>query len=84
VMSVYPGFSGQKFIPDALPKLAKLRSIVDGRGGGITLYIDGGVSPATARQCVDAGADVLISASAIFGADDPPSVAEELARVGKT
>ncbi len=78
VMSVYPGFSGQTFIPEAVPKLAALRKLIDERNLGIDLYIDGGVSTSTAQQCVDAGADVLISASAIFGAADPAAVAREL------
>lgn len=78
VMSVYPGFSGQAFIPEALPKLADLRSLIDDRNLGVELYIDGGVSPKTAQGCVEAGADVLISASAIFGASDPAAVAAEL------
>ena len=78
VMSVYPGFSGQEFIPDAAAKLARLRKLIDERGGGVDLYIDGGVSPATAPGCVAAGADFLISASAIFGAPDPAAVAREL------
>ena len=81
VMSVFPGFSGQKFIPEALPKLERLRTLVDGRGGGIDLYIDGGVNQDNAASCVEAGADVLISASAIFSAGDPPAVAERLHRI---
>jgi ribulose-phosphate 3-epimerase len=83
VMSVYPGFSGQKFIPEAVPKLAALRKLVDARNLGIEIYIDGGVSPATAQRCVDAGADVLISASAVFGAADPAAVARELRDIGR-
>lgn len=82
VMSVFPGFSGQKFIPEVLPKLERLRTLVDGRGGGIELYIDGGVNPENARGCVEAGADVLISASAIFGAGAPADVARRLAEIG--
>lgn len=78
IMSVYPGFSGQKFIPEVLPKMADLRRIVDSKGLDLEIYIDGGVSPATAASCVAAGADVLISASAIFGSDDPAGVAAEL------
>jgi ribulose-phosphate 3-epimerase len=78
VMSVFPGFSGQAFIPEALPKLADLRRRIDDDNLGIELYIDGGVSPKTAPDCVDAGADFLISASAIFGAEDPAGVAAEL------
>lgn len=82
VMSVYPGFSGQKFIPDALGKLAELRRMSDD-GAGFELYIDGGVGPKTARDCVDAGAHYLISASAIFGAADPAAVAKQLQEIGR-
>ena len=75
VMSVYPGFSGQQFIPDAIPKLRALREMV---GPGFDLVIDGGVNDTTARPCVDAGANVLVSASAIFGSDDPAATARRL------
>jgi len=78
VMSVYPGFSGQKFIPDALPKLRELRSLRP----ELDLVIDGGVKPDNAAACVEAGASVLVSASAVFGADDPAAVAKELADIG--
>lgn len=83
VMSVYPGFSGQSFIPESLPKLAELRKRIAARGLSVELYIDGGVSPKTAPQCVEAGADFLISASAVFGAADPAAVAAELQRIGR-
>jgi ribulose-phosphate 3-epimerase len=72
MMSVFPGFSGQRFIPDVLPKLERLRE------RGIDLIVDGGVNPKNAPDCVAAGATVLVSASAIFGADDPAGVAAEL------
>jgi ribulose-phosphate 3-epimerase len=80
-MSVYPGFSGQRFIPDVLPKLARLRRMVNETRPGIDLVIDGGVGPSTAPSCVEAGANVLVAASAIFGAADPAVVAEELMRI---
>lgn len=78
VMSVYPGFSGQAFIPDVLPKLAQLREHTK---AGVDLIVDGGVKPSNAQGCMDAGADILVSASAVFGAPDPAAVAEELARI---
>jgi ribulose-phosphate 3-epimerase len=78
VMSVHPGFSGQAFIPTALPKLEQLRELVD---AGVDLIIDGGVKPDNAAACIEAGADILVSASAVFGAPDPAAVAEELARM---
>jgi ribulose-phosphate 3-epimerase len=74
-MSVHPGFSGQQFIPDAIPKLRRLREMA---GDGLDLVIDGGVNERTAPACVEAGANVLVSASAIFGADDPAAVAQRL------
>lgn len=73
VMSVYPGFSGQRFIPEAVPKLKRLREMTD-----VDLIIDGGVNEQTAPSCVEAGANVLVSASAIFGAEDPAGVARRL------
>lgn len=79
VMSVFPGFSGQSFIPSALDTLRRLRSWVGEAGSSIDLIVDGGVNLETAPRCLEAGADVLVSASAIFGADDPPGVAEQLA-----
>ena len=81
VMSVYPGFSGQAFLPEAVPKLAQLRAWADARGADVELVIDGGVSLTTAPACVEAGADLLVSASAVFGADDPAGVAEALSRL---
>jgi ribulose-phosphate 3-epimerase len=83
VMSVFPGFSGQKFIPEALPRLEQLRALADKAGRAIELVIDGGVSPATAPACVESGADLLVSASAVFGAPDPGAVAQELARIAE-
>ena len=78
VMSVHPGFSGQAFIPNVVPKIGDLKR----RAPHVAVYIDGGVSPKTAPECVEAGVDVLISASAIFGAEDPAAVAEQLRKVG--
>ena len=70
VMSVNPGFGGQSFIPSALPKLARLRAMIDERGLDIDLEVDGGVKVGTARQVVEAGADVLVAGSAVFSQAD--------------
>ena len=70
VMSVNPGFGGQAFIPAVLPKLEALRRMIDASGCEIDLEVDGGVKPGTARYVVDAGADVLVAGSAVFGAKD--------------
>ncbi|MEE4337927.1 ribulose-phosphate 3-epimerase [Erythrobacter sp.] len=66
VMSVNPGFGGQSFISSQLAKIEKVRAMIDATGRDIHLEVDGGVNPETARQCVDAGADVLVAGSATF------------------
>jgi len=66
VMSVHPGFYGQKFIPDVLPKVQAVRRIIDDGGYATLLQIDGGIDPLTAPRAIAAGADVLVAGSAIF------------------
>jgi len=73
VMSVFPGFSGQKFIPSVLPKIKKLRSIF---GGDIS--VDGGVSDKIAGALIKAGANILAAGSYIFGAKDAKSAIERI------
>jgi len=68
VMSVNPGYAGQAFIPDVLPKIGRLRALLGERPAWIG--IDGGISPATAPQAASAGADVLMAGSAIFAASE--------------
>jgi ribulose-phosphate 3-epimerase len=70
VMSVNPGFGGQDFIPQVLPKLERLRAMIDGSGRAISLEVDGGVKVGTARQVAAAGADVLVAGNAVFRAPD--------------
>ncbi|MFU8831215.1 MAG: ribulose-phosphate 3-epimerase [Wenzhouxiangella sp.] len=70
IMSVNPGFGGQKFIPAALDKLRMARQIIDDSGYDIRLEIDGGVKPDNAADIIAAGADTLVAGSAIFGADN--------------
>jgi ribulose-phosphate 3-epimerase len=70
VMSVNPGFGGQAFIPEVLPKLQRLRSMIDQSGCAIDLEVDGGIKPGIARQVIAAGADVLVAGSAVFGQPD--------------
>ena len=65
VMTVNPGFGGQAFIP-LLDKIKKVRAMIDATGRAIDLEVDGGINPLTARQCVDAGADVLVAGTAVF------------------
>lgn len=72
VMSVNPGFGGQDFIPTVLPKLRALRAMIDASGRPIHLQVDGGIKPGTARQVIEAGADVLVAGSAVFGTPQAP------------
>jgi len=66
VMSVNPGFGGQSFIPSQLEKVRRIRDLIEREGRPIHLEVDGGVNPETAKQCVAAGADVLVAGSATF------------------
>ena len=66
VMSVNPGFGGQSFISSQLRKIEAVRKMIEKAGRAIRLEVDGGINPETARQCVDAGADVLVAGSYIF------------------
>jgi len=66
VMSINPGFGGQSFMPSQLPKIAALRKMIDAAGRDITLEVDGGVNPQTAKLCVEAGATALVAGTAVF------------------
>ncbi len=71
LMSVNPGFGGQKFIPFMVEKTRKLRALLDRTGSKALIEVDGGVNRETGKLLVEAGADVLVAGSAIFGASDP-------------
>ena len=70
VMSVEPGFGGQECMPGALPKISQLRRIIDSMALDCEIEVDGGINPATARLCVQAGADVLAAGSSVFRSAD--------------
>ncbi|MBR2646049.1 MAG: ribulose-phosphate 3-epimerase [Clostridia bacterium] len=70
VMSVFPGFGGQKFIPSALDKLREIRAIIDASGKAIDLEIDGGVTAENVEEIKAAGANVIVAGSAVFKAED--------------
>jgi ribulose-phosphate 3-epimerase len=70
VMTVNPGFGGQSFLDSQLAKVATLRRMIDATGRDIHLQIDGGVTAKTAPLCIEAGADVLVAGTAVFGAQD--------------
>ena len=79
VMSVNPGFGGQKLIPETVGKVARVRRMLDEGGYSAELQVDGGVNEATARTMVDAGATVLVAGSAVF--NDRETVAEAMDRL---
>jgi ribulose-phosphate 3-epimerase len=83
VMSVNPGFGGQSFIASQLKKIAAVRTMIEKSGRQIHLEVDGGVTAETARQCVEAGADVLVAGSATF-AGGPERYAANIASLGGT
>jgi ribulose-phosphate 3-epimerase len=71
VMSVHPGFGGQRFIPATLEKIAELREMIDSSALATDIEVDGGIDLHTVGQARSAGADILVAGSAIFGAEDP-------------
>jgi ribulose-phosphate 3-epimerase len=78
VMTVEPGFGGQKFLDMCLPKIRRARQLIDKHGLDLWLQIDGGVSPETIERCAEAGADVFVAGSAVYQADDPQAMIESL------
>jgi ribulose-phosphate 3-epimerase len=80
-MSVNPGFGGQSFIPEVLGKVESLRKLVDSQGLSTDIEIDGGISPATARSARQAGANVFVAGTAVFGRQDRSQAIEELRNV---
>jgi ribulose-phosphate 3-epimerase len=78
VMTVEPGFGGQKFLDLCLPKIRRARELISSSGLDIWLQVDGGVSLETVERCAEAGADVFVAGSAVFSADDPDSVVRQL------
>ncbi|MCB0527058.1 MAG: ribulose-phosphate 3-epimerase [Lewinellaceae bacterium] len=78
IMSVNPGFGGQKFIYNTLPKVKKLREMIDTRNADALIEIDGGVGLQNAESLLQAGANVLVAGSSVFGADDPHATIQAL------
>ena len=78
VMTVEPGFGGQKFMADMMPKVAQIRQYIDALHPGCELEVDGGVDPVTAKLCVASGANVLVAGSAVYKAEDIPARIREL------
>ncbi len=78
VMTVEPGFGGQSFMEDMLPKVRQARRLVDASDADIWVQVDGGIGPGTIEQAAAAGADVFVAGSAVFRADDPAVMVERL------
>jgi ribulose-phosphate 3-epimerase len=78
VMTVEPGFGGQSFMADQMPKVRQVREAVRRHGGEIWIQVDGGVSADTIEQCAEAGADVFVAGSAVYGAEDAAAAVDEL------
>ena len=78
IMSVNPGFGGQSFIQETYTKVEELKAMITKKGSNALIEIDGGVTNKNAKQLIDAGADVLVAGSYVFGADDPIKTIEGL------
>ena len=79
IMSVNPGFGGQKFIPEALTKIAQARQLIGGRA--IDLEVDGGVSVDNAKALADAGADLFVAGTSVFAGNDPKTYAGRISAI---
>ena len=79
IMSVEPGFGGQEFIDAALPKISELRELINSRGLECEIEVDGGINLKTAKQCINAGADVLVAGNDIFRYTDKTDRAAQIA-----
>jgi ribulose-phosphate 3-epimerase len=78
IMTVEPGFGGQKFLDVCVPKIRRTRELLDKHGLDLWIEIDGGVSVDTIERCAEAGADVFVAGSAVYAADNPNSMIEQL------
>jgi len=77
-MSVNPGFGGQKFIANAVKKVAETKQLIQAKGSSALIEVDGGVNLETGKLLVDAGADVLVAGSFVFGSTHPSETIEQL------
>lgn len=81
VMTVEPGFGGQKFLDVCLPKIRRAREFVTKSGLDVWVQVDGGVSTETIERCAEAGADVFVAGSAVYGAEDAAAAVDELRKL---
>jgi ribulose-phosphate 3-epimerase len=84
IMSVEPGFGGQTFMPEVLPKIQAAREWVESHGFKTDIQVDGGITPDNAADAISAGATVLVAGTAVFRADDPPAAIDALRRAAES
>jgi ribulose-phosphate 3-epimerase len=84
LMTVHPGFGGQRFMADVMGKVTRARQLIDAGGMRTVIQVDGGIDEQTAPVAARAGADVFVAGSAIFGADDPARAAERIRAAAST
>jgi ribulose-phosphate 3-epimerase len=82
IMTVEPGFGGQAFLDLTLPKIRRARAAIDGSGIGVAIQVDGGITEETIVRAAEAGANVFVAGSAVYGAEDPAAAIERLRRAG--
>ena len=82
IMTVEPGFGGQSFLDLTLPKIRRARAAIDGAGTGVALQVDGGITEETIVRAAEAGANVFVAGSAVYGADDPATAIDRLRAAG--
>lgn len=81
IMTVEPGFGGQKLIPETVEKVRELKAYLDSKGMSIDIEVDGGITPENLSSLTDAGANVIVAGSAIFKAADPEKVVKEMKEI---
>jgi ribulose-phosphate 3-epimerase len=81
LMTVEPGFGGQHFLDLVLPKIRRAREMVGGRDSSVWLQVDGGVTDETIARCAEAGADVFVAGSSVYGAADPAAAVTDLRKI---
>jgi ribulose-phosphate 3-epimerase len=82
IMTVEPGFGGQSFLDLTLPKIRRARAAIDGSGTGVALQVDGGITEETMVRAAEAGANVCVAGSAVYGAEDPAAAIDRLRAAG--
>jgi ribulose-phosphate 3-epimerase len=78
VMTVEPGFGGQSFMTDMLPKIRRARALADASGTDVWIQVDGGIDASNIERCADAGASIFVAGSAVFRDPDPSAMIERL------